>query len=60
MEESPEIFISENNTIKDEALSALVMLGFAKKEVEKVLGKVLITNPEFTIEQLVKASLKAL
>lgn len=60
IEDSTEIFLSENNTIKEEALSALVMLGFAKKEVEKVLIKVLTANPEFTIEQLVKASLKSL
>ena len=60
MEESSEIFVSKNNTIRDEALSALVMLGFTKRDVEKVLEKVLNTNRDFTVEELVKASLKNL
>ncbi|MFC2118837.1 Holliday junction branch migration protein RuvA, partial [Bacteroidota bacterium] len=58
MEETSEIFVSKNNTIKEEALSALVMLGFTKRDVEKVLDKILNTNRDFTVEELVKASLK--
>ncbi|MFC2121358.1 Holliday junction branch migration protein RuvA [Bacteroidota bacterium] len=60
MEETSEIFVSKNNTIKEEALSALVMLGFTKRDVEKVLDKILNTNRDFTVEELVKASLKNL
>ena len=32
-----EIFIIQDNTIKDEALSALIMLGFPKSSIEKLL-----------------------
>ena len=44
----------------EQALSALVSLGFAKQEAEKVLLKVRQSNPEYTVEQLVKQSLKLL
>ena len=46
--------------ISEQALSALISLGFAKQEAEKVLSKVRQSNPEFTVEQLVKQSLKLL
>ena len=36
-----QIVASINNTLRNEALSALVMLGFAKKSVEKELDKIL-------------------
>jgi Holliday junction DNA helicase RuvA len=42
----------------DEALSALVMLGFNKAEAEKGLMKVKQQNPESSVEQLVKLTLK--
>ncbi len=44
----------------EQALSALVTLGFAKAEAEKVLVKIRQANPEYTVEQLVKQSLKQL
>lgn len=49
-----------DNTIKDEALSALVMLGFSKKPAEKALGKIISTNPDLTVEELIKRTLKNL
>jgi Holliday junction DNA helicase RuvA len=55
-----ELFISERNTIRDESLSALVALGFAKKQVETVVGKLISQNPELTVEELVKQALKLL
>ena len=42
----------------DEALSALVMLGFNKAEAEKGLIKVKQQNPDSSVEQLVKLTLK--
>lgn len=48
------------NTMIEQALSALISLGFAKNEAEKVLIKIRQSNPEFTVEQLVKQSLKQL
>lgn len=44
----------------EEALAALVMLGFGKAEAEKGLGKVRQQNPEASVEQLVKLTLKIL
>jgi Holliday junction DNA helicase RuvA len=42
----------------DEALSALIMLGFNKVEAEKGLLKVKQQNPDSSVEQLVKLTLK--
>jgi len=55
-----EIFVLQNNTIKDEALSALIMLGFPKSSIEKVIDKVLSTDKDLTVEGLVKKALKNL
>jgi len=49
-----------NNTTRDEALSALLALGFTKNSVEKVLNKVLKSQPELDIEGLIKEALKNL
>jgi Holliday junction DNA helicase RuvA len=53
-----ELFISQDNTSRDEALSALVALGFPKKTVEKVLTRILSEQPELSVEEVVKAALK--
>lgn len=58
---STEIFASANNTLKEEALSALVMLGFNKSAADKVLEKIIRTEGTGqTVEQLIKSSLKNL
>ncbi len=50
-----------DNTIRQEALSALVMLGFNKNASEKAIAKVLKAHPDTaTVEALVKQSLKNL
>jgi Holliday junction DNA helicase RuvA len=49
-----------NNTVKDEALSALVMLGFAKNPAEKALDKIISIEKELTVEELIKRTLKNL
>ncbi len=56
---SGEFLLSESNTNREEALSALVMLGFAKNTVEKVLDKLLKNNPLAGVEELVKLALKS-
>jgi len=58
--ESSDLFVSERNTIHEESLSALVALGFVKKQAEKVLGTLLVKNPGITVEQAVKQALKML
>lgn len=48
-------------TAKDEALSALVMLGFAKAAAEKTLDQAIKAEPEgLTVERLIKIALKSL
>ena len=58
---SSEIFLGLNNTLKEEALSALVMLGFNKLGADKVLDKIIRTEGTGqTVEQLIKSALKNL
>lgn len=55
------ISVPVNRTVKDEAMSALVMLGFVKNAVEKVLDNELNKNGNnLTVEQLIKFALKSL
>jgi Holliday junction DNA helicase RuvA len=55
-----EIFAFEDNTKREEALSALVMLGFAKSAVSKVLEKIIREEKNLTVEDLIKRALKNL
>ncbi len=50
-----------NHSVKDEALSALVMLGFARNAAEKVIDAEISKNTgDITVEQLIKSALKSL
>ena len=52
------LFDKVDNTIREEALSALLALGFAKKGAESKIDKVIKSNPEITsVEELVKTAL---
>ncbi len=51
---------SESNKNIEEALSALIMLGFPKSQVEKVLHKIVSDKPKLTVEDLIKQALKVL
>jgi len=57
---SAEIFSFTDNTKREEALSALVMLGFAKSAVSKVLDKIIREEKNLTVEDLIKKALKNL
>lgn len=57
---STQIFSSANNTTKQEALSALVMLGFAKVAADKALDQIIKTEGNLTVEGLIKSALKRL
>lgn len=58
---SSALFAQETTSANmEEALSALVMLGFAKSAAEKVLKSVYKENPQYTLEELIKFSLKRL
>jgi Holliday junction DNA helicase RuvA len=48
-------------SVKDEALAALVMLGFARNVAEKILEQEVNKNGgTLTVEQLIKLALKSL
>ena len=48
------------NTVKNEALTALVNLGFNKNQAEKQITKILQNNSEFSVEEVIKIALKGL
>jgi Holliday junction DNA helicase RuvA len=55
-----EVSVQRNNTNKEEALSALEVLGFNRKQSEKVVNTILKESPEATVELLIKKALKSL
>ena len=54
------IFDSQINNVRNEATSALVLLGFSKSNIEKVLSATLKSKPDATLEELIKLALKQL
>ncbi|SHF53654.1 Holliday junction DNA helicase subunit RuvA [Arenibacter palladensis] len=55
-----ELSVPSNNTNKDEALSALEVLGFVRKQAEKVVDKVVAQDPGLSVEDIIKFALKNL
>ncbi|GAA4056740.1 MULTISPECIES: Holliday junction branch migration protein RuvA [Flavobacterium] len=55
-----EVSMSQSNTNRDEALSALEVLGFVRKTSEKIVDKVISQNPDATVEVIIKQALKNL
>ncbi|MBP6424918.1 MAG: Holliday junction branch migration protein RuvA [Flavobacterium sp.] len=55
-----EISMVLNNTNRDEALSALEVLGFVRKSSEKVVEKIIKEDPDATVESIIKRALKSL
>lgn len=55
-----EVSISQNNTSKEEALSALEVLGFNKKQAERVIDKFVTSQPDANVETIIKEALKSL
>tara|TARA_A100001011_G_scaffold395299_1_gene489902 strand:+ start:22523 stop:23104 length:582 start_codon:yes stop_codon:yes gene_type:complete len=49
-----------NNTIKDEALSALEVLGYTRKQSERILDSIIQSAPESSVEELIKEALNKL
>ena len=54
------IFQSNANALADEATTALVMLGFSKAAINKVMPSILKENPQARVEDIIKAALKKL
>ena len=56
---SDKIFNTGDSVVRNEALSALEMLGFNKKAVENSLDQIIAAQPGLTVEQLLKIALKS-
>ena len=59
-EDDSQMIAPLNNTLKNEALSALEVLGFQRKNADKALNKLISSEPEITVEALIKKALKTL
>jgi len=55
-----EISTETGNSHKEEALSALEVLGFNKKQAEKLVQKIVSQNPQAPVETIIKEALKNL
>lgn len=55
-----EILTLKDNTMREEALSALMMLGFVRSATVKVIDKLLSENQNLTVEELIKQALRNL
>ncbi len=61
--QGPDALISPiitKQSVPEEALAALIMLGFVKAQAEKVLNSIVTANPDLTVENLIKLALKRL
>jgi Holliday junction DNA helicase RuvA len=54
------IFVSTNNLVRNEAVSAMITLGFSKNMVEKCIDSLLQKEPDSSVESLIKQALKQL
>ena len=50
----------KSNTSKDEALSALEVLGFVRKQAERAVDKIVAQQPDANVETIIKEALKNL
>ena len=55
-----EVSISKSNTNRDEALSALEVLGFVRKTSERIVEKIINESPDSSVEYIIKQALKNL
>ena len=51
---------SSNNTNKEEALSALEVLGINKRSSEVLVDRIVVENPDISVESIIKETLKNL
>jgi holliday junction DNA helicase RuvA len=55
-----DILTTAHNTNREEALSALILLGFSRNPTEKALDKIIKSNSSLTVEQMIKEALRIL
>ena len=51
---------SSNNTNREEALSALEVLGINKRSSEALVDRIVVENPDISVESIIKETLKNL
>ena len=54
------LFKVDSNALVEEATTALVMLGFSKANIAKIMPAILKENPSAKVEDIIKAALKRL
>jgi len=54
------LFKTDNGAIVEEAVTALVMLGFSKANIQKVMPAILKEIPDAKVEDIIKSALKRL
>ena len=52
--------VSQNNTNKEETLSALEVLGYTKKQSHNVVDRIIASNQDANVETIIKEALKKL
>ena len=55
-----EVSLNTSNTNKDEALSSLEVLGYHRKQSEKIVNTILKEQPDASVENIIKSALKNL
>ena len=55
-----QIPVLKSNTIKEETLSALEVLGYPRRQAEKVIDNIIQSAPESSVEELIKQALNKL
>ena len=60
IETEDQIELPKNNTIKDETLSALEVLGYTRKQSERILDTIIQSAPDSSVEELIKEALNKL
>lgn len=58
--EGEEIQSFANNTIKEEALSALEVLGYSRKQSDSIINRIIQSSPDSSVEELIKEALNKL
>ena len=55
-----DVGVVKNDAVADEAMAALQMLGFSKPNITKVIQKIISSNPNIKVEELIKKALQML
>ncbi len=54
------LLVSDRNSVAEEAAAALQMLGFSKPNISKAIQKIVSSNPNIKVEELIKQALQIL